>query len=106
MERIRSRIEQQVMSLTGLALGEVDYEQPPGDPGLFGPGSVPWRVHSDFTCMLIGGIAALLMQTLHPLALAGVWDHSKFREDMLAACGVPVSSSPPPPLAAAAMPSD
>ncbi|WP_267401661.1 oxygenase MpaB family protein [Pseudomonas sp. GM_Psu_2] len=83
MERIRSRIEQQVMSLTGLALGEVDYEQPPGDPGLFGPGSLPWRVHSDFTCMLIGGIAALLMQTLHPLALAGVWDHSKFREDML-----------------------
>lgn len=83
MELIRERIERQVMSLTGLSLGEVDYEQPPGDPGLFGPGSVPWRVHSDFTCMLIGGIAALLMQTLHPLALAGVWDHSKFREDML-----------------------
>ena len=83
MELIRNRIERQVMSLTGLSLGEVDYEQPPGDPGLFGPGSVPWRVHSDFTCMLIGGIAALLMQTLHPLALAGVWDHSKFREDML-----------------------
>lgn len=83
MELIRNRIERQVMSLTGLSLGEVDYEQPPGDPGLFGPGSIPWRVHSDFTCMLIGGIAALLMQTLHPLALAGVWDHSKFREDML-----------------------
>jgi len=83
MEAIRARIERQVMSLTGLALGEVDYEQPPGDPGLFGPRSMPWRVHSDFTCMLIGGIAALLMQTLHPLALAGVWDHSKFREDML-----------------------
>ena len=83
MELIRSRIERQVMSLTGLSLGEVDYEQPLGDPGLFGPASVPWRVHSDFTCMLIGGIAALLMQTLHPLALAGVWDHSKFREDML-----------------------
>ena len=83
MELIRGRIERQVMSLTGLSLGEVDYEQPPGDPGLFGPGSVPWRVHSDFTCMLIGGIAALLMQTLQPLALAGVWDHSRFREDML-----------------------
>lgn len=83
MELIRSRIERQVMSLTGLSLGEVDYEQPVGDPGLFGPASVPWQVHSDFTCMLIGGIAALLMQTLHPLALAGVWDHSKFREDML-----------------------
>lgn len=83
MEFVRARIERQVMSLTGLSLGEVDYEQPPGDPGLFGPRSVPWRVHSDFTCMLIGGIAALLMQTLHPLALAGVWDYSQFREDML-----------------------
>ena len=83
MEFIRTRIERQVMSLTGLALGEVDYEQPKGDPGLFGPGSVPWKVHSDFTCMLIGGIAALLMQTLHPLALAGVWDHSAFRKDLL-----------------------
>ena len=83
MEFVRTRIERQVMSLTGLSLGEVDYEQPKGDPGLFGPGSVPWKVHSDFTCMLIGGIAALLMQTLHPLALAGVWDHSAFREDLL-----------------------
>jgi len=83
MEFVRTRIERQVMSLTGLSLGEVDYEQPKGDPGLFGPGSVPWKVHSDFTCMLIGGIAALLMQTLHPLALAGVWDHSAFRKDLL-----------------------
>jgi uncharacterized protein (DUF2236 family) len=33
--------------------------------------------------MLIGGISALMLQALHPLALAGVWDHSNFREDML-----------------------
>src|SRR5699024_3489514 len=33
--------------------------------------------------MLVGGVGALLMQTLHPLALAGVWDHSNFRRDML-----------------------
>ncbi|TWI50869.1 uncharacterized protein (DUF2236 family) [Pseudomonas duriflava] len=83
MEALRRRIESQVMSLTGLSLGGIDYENPPGDPGLFGPDSVCWKVHSDFTCMLIGGIAALLLQMLHPLALAGVWDHSRFREDML-----------------------
>ena len=32
--------------------------------------------------MMVGGISALL-QALHPLALAGVWDHSNFREDLL-----------------------
>ncbi|MCK9816199.1 oxygenase MpaB family protein [Pseudomonas sp. MAFF 302046] len=83
MEFIRSRIEHQVMSLSGLSLGQLDLENPKGDPGLFGPDSVSWQVHGDFSSMLIGGISALLMQALHPLALAGVWDHSNFRQDML-----------------------
>lgn len=83
MAFIRRHIESQVLSLTGLAIGGVDYENPPGDPGLFGPDSVCWRVHGDFTSMLVGGIAALLLQALHPLALSGVWDHSNFREDLL-----------------------
>src|SRR5271157_1080600 len=50
--------------------------------GLFGPSSVAWRVHGDVTSMLVGGIAALLLQMLHPAVLAGVWDHSNFRTDM------------------------
>ncbi|MFW2831089.1 oxygenase MpaB family protein [Sphingomonas sp. ID0503] len=50
---------------------------------LFPPNSVIWRVHGDVTSMMIGGIAALLLQMLHPLVLAGVWDHSNFRTDML-----------------------
>lgn len=53
-----------------------------GEPGLFGPQSAIWQVHGDFTSMLCGGISALLLQMLHPLALAGVWDHSRFREDI------------------------
>ncbi|MCY1395067.1 hypothetical protein D9M71_99950 [compost metagenome] len=83
MERIRRRIEKQVLSLTGLSLGQLDLENPKGDPGLFGPDAVCWQVHGDFTSMLIGGISALLLQVMHPLALAGVWDHSNFRQDML-----------------------
>ncbi len=83
MEFLRRRIERQVLGLSGLALGQIDFEQPKGDPGLFGPDSVCWQVHGDFTSMLIGGIAALLLQALHPLALAGVWDHSNFRDDLL-----------------------
>ncbi|HEX8594099.1 MAG TPA: oxygenase MpaB family protein [Pseudomonas sp.] len=83
MEFIRSRIESQVMSLTGLSLGQLDLENPKGDPGLFGPAAICWQVHGDFPSMLIGGISALMLQALHPLALAGVWDHSSFRQDML-----------------------
>jgi uncharacterized protein (DUF2236 family) len=50
--------------------------------GLFGPGAVAWRVHGDVTSMMVGGIAGLLLQMLHPAVLAGVWDHSNFRADM------------------------
>jgi uncharacterized protein (DUF2236 family) len=51
--------------------------------GLYDPRSVIWRVHGDVTTMMIGGVTALLLQMLHPAALAGVWDHSSFRNDML-----------------------
>lgn len=51
-----------------------------GDPGLFGPDSVTWRVHSDAS-MLVGGVRALLLQTMHPLAMAGVAQHSAYKGD-------------------------
>ena len=53
------------------------------DDGLFPNDSVIWRVHGDVTTMMIGGVTALLLQMLHPAALAGVWEHSTFRNDML-----------------------
>jgi len=63
--------------------GGIDYDQPLGDAGLFGPDSATWRIHADFAGMLSGGLCALMLQTLHPVALAGVWDHSNFREDLI-----------------------
>lgn len=83
MDGIRRTIERQVHQLVGFGSGEVDLDRPAGDHGLFGPQSAAWRVHSDFTTMMIGGLSALLLQMLHPLVLAGVWDHSNFRSDML-----------------------
>jgi uncharacterized protein (DUF2236 family) len=56
---------------------------PASDDALFAPGSVIRRVHGDVTSMMVGGIAALLTQMLHPAALAGVWDHSDVAEDQL-----------------------
>ena len=61
--------------------GEPFPERPEGDPGLFGHDSVARVVHADFTAMMVGGVASLLLQMLHPAALAGVWDHSDFRRD-------------------------
>jgi uncharacterized protein (DUF2236 family) len=51
-----------------------------GDPGLFGPDSVTWRIHGDAS-MFIGGLRALLLQTMHPLAMAGIAEHSDYRHD-------------------------
>src|SRR5664280_298970 len=61
----------------------VSFDDSPGDPGLFGPDSVTWRVHSDMPAMLIGGVSSLLLQTLHPGAMAGVADFSVYEEDPL-----------------------
>ena len=56
---------------------------PASDDALFPRGSVIRRVHGDVTSMMVGGIAALLTQMLHPKALGGVWDHSDVHDDML-----------------------
>ena len=63
------------------ARGEKPVVRTPG--GLFGSQSVVWRVHGDLVTMMVGGVTALLLQMLHPAVLAGVWDHSQFRHDML-----------------------
>ncbi len=52
------------------------------DAGFFGVGSAAWAVHGGMPT-LVAGIRALLMQTLHPGAMAGVHDWSRYREDPL-----------------------
>jgi uncharacterized protein (DUF2236 family) len=52
----------------------------PADDGFFGPGSVAWRVSADIASP-VAGLRALLLQALHPLAMAGVDQHSDWRED-------------------------
>lgn len=52
------------------------------DAGYFGRGSAAWAVHGGMATM-VAGIRALLMQTLHPGAMAGVHDWSRYKEDPL-----------------------
>ncbi|WP_340586768.1 oxygenase MpaB family protein [Erythrobacter alti] len=55
---------------------------PPSDDALFAKDTPIRMVHADVVSMMVGGMAALLLQMLHPHALRGVLDFSNFREDM------------------------
>lgn len=50
------------------------------DPGIFGPGSVTWRLHSE-QWLIAAGARAFLMQAAHPVVAQGALDHSRFAED-------------------------
>ncbi|NNE75329.1 MAG: DUF2236 domain-containing protein [Acidimicrobiales bacterium] len=63
--------------------GDTDRERPkPTADGLFAEDHPVRVVHGD-AAMLIGGLRALLFQTLHPLAIAGVTEHSDYKHDPL-----------------------
>jgi uncharacterized protein (DUF2236 family) len=52
----------------------------PADDGLFGPASIVWRVNRD-RCLPLAGLRSLMVQALHPLAMAGVAQHSTWKQD-------------------------
>jgi len=59
----------------------INYLEPAGDPGIFGPDSVAWRVLSNPVSVFVGGIAAVLFELAEPRVRSGVWDHTDFRKD-------------------------
>ncbi|MDQ1598045.1 MAG: hypothetical protein QOI70_1469 [Microbacteriaceae bacterium] len=78
----RSRL---LSALTGSTTGRPDWVgqiEAGNDAGFFGVGSAAWAVHGGMPT-LVAGIRALLMQTLHPGAMAGVHDWSRYKEDPL-----------------------
>lgn len=82
VERLRSQMQAQVRRSMGIS------EAPPlacddSATAYFPPDSITRQVNGDLPGMLIGGIAALLFQMLHPLAMAGVAEHSNYRKDPL-----------------------
>lgn len=72
-----ARIRDGIIGDQGLKFEELASEE---DPGWFGPSSISWRVHGDAS-MLSGGLRSLFLQTLHPLAMAGIAQHSDYRRD-------------------------
>ena len=56
------------------------FATPEGDPGLIGPGTVSWEIHSDISSVAVAGTAAIAMELLHPSVMAGVGQQSNYRE--------------------------
>ena len=82
VEQTRQRIASGLREIVAGTSEPPEFIFEPDAPRLFGPGSAPWLVQSDIA-ILVGGLRALLIQTLHPLVMAGVADHSDFRNDPL-----------------------
>jgi uncharacterized protein (DUF2236 family) len=76
-------LERIVMSLSEAPGGaqHINYLEPVGDPGVFGPASVTWRVLSNPASVFIGGITAVLFELAEPSVRSGVWDHTDFRKN-------------------------
>jgi len=47
------------------------------DRGLFGPGSVTWRILGE-PVMWVAGFRALYLQALHPRVMRGTWQNTSF----------------------------
>src|SRR5437763_12942032 len=67
-------------SVTGITVAAACEAARVKDEGLFGPESLTWQVHAD-PILWIAGLRALLLQAVHPAAMAGVLQHSDFRAD-------------------------
>lgn len=85
-ELVRNRLLAELRRSLGAGTGPPPRCDDPAE-AYFHPDSITRRIHGDLPSMLIGGLAALLFQMLHPLAMAGVADHSNFRDDPLGRLG-------------------
>lgn len=79
---VRERLGQGIFAMVAGPEGPQRRERIHGAPGprWFGPDRPIREVHADAS-MFVGGLRALLLQSLHPLAMAGVAEHSDYRGD-------------------------
>jgi uncharacterized protein (DUF2236 family) len=59
----------------------IDFSRPLGEEALFPPDSLSWRLFKNPIALLIGGIAAVILELAEPAVRTGVWEHSSFRND-------------------------
>ena len=62
-------------------MARIDFAKPLGARALFAPDSVSWRVMKNPVSLMIGGIAAVILELAEPRVRTGVWEHTSFRRD-------------------------
>jgi len=59
----------------------IDFTRPLGEAALYPPDSLSWRIFKNPVALLIGGIAAVILELAEPAVRTGVWEHSSFRKN-------------------------
>lgn len=59
----------------------IDFAHPPGAAALLPPTSLSWRVMKNPVALIVGGVAAVILELAEPRVRTGVWDHTSFRRD-------------------------
>src|SRR3954471_16193009 len=83
MNALQRQIVRDHQRQTGAHDSPAVFGEPAGDPGLIGPGSMSWEIHSDVAAITIGGLSVIVMEILHPSVMAGVQEQSSYQEDPL-----------------------
>src|SRR5512139_1202063 len=84
---LRTAIDDSFWSMLAAAhLPGEQYTEPLGDPGLFGPDSAIWHVHSDVSGVL-GGVSGLLLGTLNEPVTHGTNRFSNYMQDPIKRLG-------------------
>jgi len=59
----------------------VDFSAAAGAPALLAPDSVTWRIMKNPVALIVGGVAAVILELAEPRVRTGVWEHTSFRRD-------------------------
>lgn len=79
--RAIDRFTREKLLVTPRGMEAICFDAPEGVPALFAPDSVTWRVMKNPVALMIGGIAAVILELAEPRVRSGVWDHTTFRRD-------------------------
>jgi uncharacterized protein (DUF2236 family) len=59
----------------------IDFNRPVGEGALLPPDSLSWRICKNPIALLIGGVAAVILELAEPAVRTAIWEHSSFRND-------------------------
>lgn len=81
---LRQKIRDEIEAVGGRHDEPEIYGGEPGDPGLAGgPGSLSWEINGDLASVTAAGMAAIIMEVLHPSVMAGVYQQSTYETEPL-----------------------